>query len=66
MEATIYVGEVVVIDPETGGEVEVELHKDPTSGAIFGIEPGFIETLKISSIRSPYNVDVFIELSRED
>ena len=66
MEKTIYVGETIVIDPETGNEVDLELHKDPTSGAIFGIEPGFIETLKTPSIRSPYNVDTFIELSTGD
>ena len=66
MEKTIYVGEIVCVDPETGGNVDVELHKDPTSGAIFGIEPGFIETLETPSIRSPYNVDTFIELSKGD
>ena len=39
----IYIKDIIVIDPDTGGDVVVELWKDVESGAIFGIDESFLE-----------------------
>ena len=63
MQKTIFVQAIKCIDPETGWEIDVELHKDPSSGAIFGIDSIFLERVSDAGIRSPYNEDVHLEFA---
>ena len=43
MSKAIHITEVTVTDPSSGGEVQVSIFKDPTSGGMFGIDSSFIE-----------------------
>lgn len=51
----IFIQEITVIDPETKGDVQVEMWKDPVSGGIFGIDSSFLESEDIKVIASPFN-----------
>ena len=39
----IYIKDITVTDPDTGGDVIVELWKDVESGGIFGIDESFLD-----------------------
>tara|TARA_Y100000996_G_C22492631_1_gene630876 strand:+ start:871 stop:1080 length:210 start_codon:yes stop_codon:yes gene_type:complete len=43
MSKAISVTEVTVIDPQSGGDVQVSIFKDPDSGGMFGIDSSFLE-----------------------
>ena len=38
-----FVTSVTVIDPDSGGEVNVEIYKDSQSDGMFGIDSSFVE-----------------------
>lgn len=58
---TKYVTEIVVNDPDTGNAVELEVHKDPTSGALFAIDSSFLDQMT-TVIASPFNPGIMLEL----
>lgn len=61
----IKITEVVVKDPDTNGDVTVEIWKDPVSGGIFGIDSSFLEQYT-DVIRSPFNNgDVRLRLPKD-
>lgn len=39
----MFVTEVSVTDPSSGGEVQVSIFKDPKSGGMFGVDSSYIE-----------------------
>lgn len=41
-----YVKFIEVTDPDTGAEVELEVYKDPESGAMFAIDSTFLEQVR--------------------
>ncbi len=43
MSKAILVTEVTVTDPQSGGEVQVSIFKDPKSGGMFGVDSSYIE-----------------------
>ena len=49
-----YVKFIEVTDPDTGAEVELEVYKDPESGAMFAIDSTFLEQVH-QIIPSPFN-----------
>ena len=49
-----YVKFIEVTDPDTGAEVELEVYKDPESGAMFAIDSTFLEQVR-QVIPSPFN-----------
>jgi len=49
-----YVKSIEVTDPDTGAEVELEVYKDPESGAMFAIDSTFLEHVR-QIIPSPFN-----------
>jgi hypothetical protein len=55
-----YVTEVTVKDPDTGGDVVVEIWKDTESGGIFGVEAEFLDQEQPESISSPFNAGTYL------
>jgi len=53
LNRTRYIKTIGVTDPDTGADVELEVHKDPVSGACFAIEAGFADQVS-SLIINPY------------
>lgn len=49
-----HAGSITVIDPDTGLEVELEIMKDPASGAMLAIDVSFLEQVDFV-FNSPYN-----------
>lgn len=49
----IYAGTFTARDPETGAEVEMEVWKDPVSGAMLAIDGSYIEQVE-DPVNSPY------------
>lgn len=43
MNKGIYIRQITVTDPDTGGDVIVEIYKDPETGGIFGLDSSYIE-----------------------
>ena len=64
MKAT-FVKEITVIDPDSGGEVELEVWKDPSTGGIFALDASFLDQVK-DIIRSPFDPSVALELSETE
>ena len=56
-----FVKSVTVVDPDTGNEVEVEIWKDPESGAMVGIDSSWLENYE--GMYSPFNHGTFILLA---
>jgi hypothetical protein len=56
-----FVQVINVFDPDTGGKVELEVWKDPTSGGIFALDSSFLDQVE-DSIVSPFNPSVTLEL----
>ncbi|MDD5056513.1 MAG: hypothetical protein PHQ60_01970 [Sideroxydans sp.] len=50
----IHAGLITVKDPETGCDVELEVLKDPVSGAMMAIDASFLDQVS-GSFNSPYN-----------
>jgi hypothetical protein len=51
---TKHVQTVTVIDPDTGGEVEVEIRKDMVTGAMVGLDGSYLEN-DVGEVHDPYN-----------
>jgi len=51
---SIYIEEYIVIDPDTGSDVHIEIYKDVESGGLFAIDSSFIEQIS-HEIPSPFN-----------
>jgi hypothetical protein len=51
--STRYVTTVTVIDPDSGGEVEVEIRKIDESGAMVGIDGSYLEQ-DVGEVNNPY------------
>lgn len=66
MSKAVLISEVTVTDPDTGGEVQVSIFKDKTSGGIFGVDSSFIEqTFEDEEeviVNSPFAVNKLVEL----
>ena len=60
-DKVIYAGEIMVTDPETKGEVPLEIYKLPGSGAMVAIESSFLEQVG-NVIGDPYNPGKTIEI----
>ena len=54
MRTTKFIKEIIVIDPDTGVEVHVEIHKDSESEGIFGVDASYLDQLS-SVVNSPFN-----------
>lgn len=50
----IFVGHITVTDPDTGAPVELEVMKDPESGAMFAIDGSYIAQVS-GCFNSPFN-----------
>jgi hypothetical protein len=52
---TRFLLEITVADPDTGNLVVVEIHKDPVTGALFGVDAGFAEkrSRRVASLFDP-------------
>lgn len=59
----VFIKKVLVIDPDSKGEVEVEIWKDPVTGGIFGIDASFLEHTDRKFIVSPFGKNVTLRLS---
>lgn len=42
---TKFVAEVKITDPDTGNECYVEIHKDPVSGGMFGVDSTYLDSV---------------------
>lgn len=47
-----YIKEITVIDPDSGGEVEVEIWKCQTTGGIFGVDASFMD--QVGTFHNPF------------
>ena len=59
-----YVGPMTVVDPDSGGVVELEVWKDPQSGGIFAVDASYLEGVT-DMIPSPFSVvgqEVYLHL----
>jgi len=56
-----YIEEVTVRDPDSGGDVQVEIWKDPESGGLFGIDSSYFDQVG-DSVVSPFNNGTLIQL----
>ncbi len=52
---------ITVTDPETQGDVELEVYKDSASGAMFAIDSSYLEQVS-DEIPSPFNKSQMIKL----
>lgn len=50
----VYVKEVLVHDPDTNGDVDLQVYKDPESGGMFAVDASYLDQLN-SKIPSPFN-----------
>ena len=57
----IYISETVVIDPDSGEDVTLEIWKDPSSGSIFAVDASFVDQVS-STMPSPYNTRETLDL----
>ena len=65
LRKSVFVGEVKVTDPDTQGEVTLEVYKHE-NGSMFAIDSSFIEyefeEEETPMISDPFNNDSFVEL----
>lgn len=59
---TKFVRVVVVQDPDTLEGIELEVHKDPESGALLAVDSSFLDQVE-DTIPSPFNADTRLRLS---
>ena len=62
MATSRFCGEITVIDPDTGNEIELEVHKDSASGGMFAIDASYTDLVS-ERIPSPFNEDGNIRLA---
>lgn len=60
-QKAIFATTLTVDDPETKKPIELEIWKDPSSGAMFGIDATYLDQIS-DAIRSPFNEDVRLVL----
>lgn len=60
----IKVTEIIVKDPDTNGDVAVEIWKDPLSGGIFGVDSSYLEQ-DTDVVHSPFNNGDLLHLSED-
>jgi hypothetical protein len=56
---------IKVTDPDFGGEVEMEVWKDPTSGGLFAIDSSFLDQVE-ETFQSPFNPSVTLSLPEDE
>lgn len=61
----IFAGSVVVKDPQTGSDVELEVMKDPHSGGMFAIDASYLEQVS-DKFNSPFNDEMLEAPEAED
>jgi len=66
MVAARFAGDISVMDPETGDEVELVVFKDPISGGMFAIDFTYLDQIEPDSIPSPFDPTVRLILNEED
>ena len=49
-----YISTITVVDPDSKGQVEIEIWKDPESGALLGLDASFLDMVS-AKVASPYN-----------
>lgn len=54
MNKTTFIKEIEVIDPDTGNECYIEIHKDPISGGIFGVDSTYLDRVS-EMVISPFS-----------
>jgi len=59
--AAKFVKEITVTDPDSGGDVEVELWKDPDTGGIFGVDSSFLDQVR-DEVPCPFDRDAVMVL----
>jgi hypothetical protein len=59
---TKYLTSVIVKDLDTGRNVEVQIHKDPSTGGLFGIETLHIPAVT-GEIQSPFDANTRLKLA---
>ena len=59
-----FVDAITVIDPDSKGEVIVEIYKDPVSDGMFGVDSSFIEQVD-NIVPSPFNKNVQLKLDED-
>lgn len=62
----IKVVDMNVRDPDSGDYVDVEIWKDETSGALFGVDTSFLENVRCTGIPSPFNVNEYFDMRDEN
>jgi hypothetical protein len=56
----IFVTQIMVKDPDSGGEVELEVWKDPSSGGLVAYDTSFMDQVD-DRFESPYNKGIILE-----
>jgi hypothetical protein len=59
--ATVHVATLALLDPHTGGAVELEIRKDVVSGALVGIDGSYLDQ-DVGPVRSPYHRNVILDI----
>lgn len=59
-----FIKEITVRDPDSGGEVEVEIWKDPVSGGMFGVDTSFLDQVH-DEVPSPFDRNVVFVLDEK-
>jgi hypothetical protein len=66
INTAVFVKEVTVTDPDSGGEVAIAIYKHENSGGMFGVDSSFIEQMfeddEVAMIADPFNANSFVEL----
>ena len=62
----VFITTIMVIDPDTGNEVEVEIWKDPVANAVIGIDSTYLDQAapgeEEAEIQSPFNLEITLLL----
>ncbi len=59
-----FITEVSVVDPDSKGEVHLEIWKDPESGGIFAIDSSYLDQVT-DRVLSPFNKGVTLILDAD-
>ena len=59
-----------IVDPDTGGDVQVEIYKDTQSGGMFGIDASYVDQVLAddegnANMISPFNSEISLQLGDE-
>lgn len=63
--ATKFIKTVTVTDPDSGGEVEVEIRKDMVTGAMVGLDGSYLEQ-NVGDIFDPYNAGNKLDVPEDE